>query len=282
MNRFLRLCLAGLLALPMFGLTVLGAGVATAAPGCQSGTPAPADPYPGTAAADTNFESGTLAPFTPFTAGTGTASVSSAFSHSPGCSAFLHATADPGSVAKMSVGLASGMKEAYADGWFNIATQGAAANNVPYFRFFSGGIRYLDVFRENISGSLVLRETSATGFTYTTLVSTVALGTWHHLVMHVVPNGTATGVQIWWDDKSVFAKTVSISATTFDTAQLGPEHPQQMGDIYADDVIINSGSETPGPVPGTLPAPTPAPGPTPTPSPAPWTAPATPSPSGPP
>ena len=99
----------------------------------------------------------------------------------------------------------------------------------------------------------MLRTTGPQGFVYTNLVPTVALGTWHHLVMHVVPKGAATGVQIWWDDKSVFAQTVNISATRFDKVQLGAEHDQQMGDIFVDDVIVNSGSETPGPVPGTLP-----------------------------
>ena len=263
MKRFLRLCVAGLLALPLVGLTALGPGPATAAPGCQPGAPAPADPYPGTAAADTNFESGTLAPFTAFTAVTGTASVSSALSHSPGCAAHLHATTDNGSIAKISVGLASGMKEAYTDGWFNITTEGVSGNDVPYFRFFSGGIRFLDVFRHNISNDLVLRVTSANGFVYTTLVPSVALGSWHHLIMHVVPKGATTGVQIWWDDKSVFSQTVSISATQLDTVQLGAEHDQQKGDVYADDVIINSGSETPTPVPGPLPAVAPPPAPAP-------------------
>ena len=41
MNRFLWLCGAGLLALPLVRLRALGAGPATAAPGCQSGIPAP-------------------------------------------------------------------------------------------------------------------------------------------------------------------------------------------------------------------------------------------------
>ena len=40
------------------------------------------------------------------------------------------------------------MKEAYADGWFNITKEGVAGNNVPYFRFFFSGIRYADVFRQ--------------------------------------------------------------------------------------------------------------------------------------
>ncbi|WP_427007300.1 hypothetical protein [Pseudarthrobacter sp. H2] len=243
------------------GTIAFNGGAAVAAVSCTPGTPAPTDPYPGTTAAATNFESGTLSPFTPFTAVTGTVSVSSASSHSPGCSAFLHATTDNGSIAKMSVGLTPGMKEAYADGWFNVAAEGVAGNDVPYFRFFSGGIRYLDVFRHNISNDLVVRVTSPTGFLYTTVVPTVALGTWHHLVMHVVPKGTSTGVQIWWDGQSVFASnTVNITAPRFDTVQLGAEHDQQKGDLYVDDVIINSGSGTPGPVPGTLPGPGGGPG----------------------
>jgi hypothetical protein len=273
MNRLIRLCLAGLLALPFLGLTVVGSGPASAAtPTCRPGTAAPPDPYPGTTAAATNFESGTLSPFTPFTAVTGTVAVSSASSHSPSCSAFLHATTDNGSIAKMSVGLASGMKEAYADGWFNVAAEGVAGNDVPYFRFFSGGIRYLDVFRHNITNDLVLRVTSPTGFLYTTVVPTVALGTWHHLVMHVVPKGTSTGVQIWWDGQSVFASnTVNITAPRFDTLQLGAEHDQQKGDLYVDDVVVNSGPETPGPIPGTLPGPGPTPAPPPGSGPGDWT-----------
>jgi hypothetical protein len=254
MRRLFRLFLAIALGIPLAGSIAFDGVSAVAAPvACTAGTPAPADPYPGTTAAATNFESGTLSPFIPFTAVTGTVSVSSAFSHSKGCSAYLHATQDNGSIANMSVGLAAGMKEAYADGWFNITKQGVAGNDVPYFRFFSSGIRFVDVFRHNITNDLVLRITGAK-FIYTTLVPSVALGTWHHLVMHVVPKGAATGLQIWWDNKSVFAQTINISATSFDKVQLGAEHDQQMGDIYADDVIINSGAETPGPVPGTLPS----------------------------
>jgi hypothetical protein len=257
MKPLLKLGMVGLLALPFVGLMAFSSGNMAAAPACQSGTPMPADPYPGTAVADTNFES-----FTVFTAGTGTVSVSSANSHSPNCAAVLHATTDHGSIAKMSVGLTSGMKEAYADGWFNITTEGVSANDVPYFRFFSGGIRYVDVFRKNVTGELVLRVTSSTDFTYTTLVPNVQLGTWHHLVVHVVPAGAVTGAQVWWDDKSVYANNaVNVTATSVDTVQLGAEHDQQMGTIYADDVIINSGPETPGPVPGTLPLPTPTPTP---------------------
>ena len=69
------------------------------------------------------------------------------------------------------------------------------------------------------------------------------------------PTVPGTNVQIWWDGRSVYAGTVSISATTLDTVQLGSEHDQQMADIYIDDVIVNSGTGTPAPVPGPLPEP---------------------------
>ncbi|WP_427133299.1 hypothetical protein [Pseudarthrobacter sp. S9] len=155
----------------------------------------------------------------------------------------------------MTVGLTAGMTEAFADGWFNIASEGPAGNNVPYFRFFSGGVRILDVFRQNISHELVLRTASPAGFVYTTLKPNIPNNTWHRLVMHVVPNGSETRVQIWWDTRSVYASnTVNVSAVTADTVQLGSEHDQQMGDVYVDDVIINSNSGTPAPVPGDLPA----------------------------
>ena len=119
----------------------------------------------------------------------------------------------------------------------------------------AGGVRVLDVFRQNISHELVLRTSSPAGFAYTTLRQDVPTDSWHRLVMHVVPNGPETNVQIWWDGRSVYAGTVSISATTLDTVQLGSEHDQQMADIYIDDVIVNSGTGTPAPVPGPLPEP---------------------------
>jgi hypothetical protein len=181
--------------------------------------------------------------------------VSTGLSHSGNCAALLHTTAVPGSIARLTVGLTPGTTEAYADGWFNIAAEGMAGNNVPYFRFFAGGVRVLDVFRQNISHELVLRTSSPAGFAYTTLRRDVPTDSWHRLVMHVVPNGPGTTVQVWWDGRSVYAGTVSISATTLDTLQLGSEHDQQMADIYIDDVIVNSGTGTPAPVPGPLPEP---------------------------
>jgi hypothetical protein len=256
MNRVVKLCLAGSLVLAILGLPALSFGPETAgAQACVPSTAALADPYPGIQAAASSFEAGTLDGFGISTAGTGNASVSTGFSHSGNCAALLHTTAVPGSMARLTVPLTPRTTEAYADGWFNIAADGMGGNNVPYFRFFAGGVRVLDVFRQNISHELVLRTWSRAGFAYTTLRRDVATDSWHRLVMHVVPGGSGTQVQIWWDRRSVYAGTVSISATTLDTLQLGSEHDQQMAEIYIDDVIVNSGTGTPAAVPGPLPEP---------------------------
>jgi hypothetical protein len=256
MNRVVKLCLAGSLVLAILGIPALSLGPETAgAQACVPSGVAPADPYPGTTAAASGFESGTLDGFAVAKSGTGEASVSAAQSHSGNCSAVLHTTAAPGSLAKITVDLMAGATEAYADGWFNIAAEGVAGNNVPYFRFFSGRLRVLDVFRQNVTRELVLRTSTPGGFAYTTLREDVPADSWHRLVMHVVPNGPETNVQIWWDGRSVYVGTVSIPATTVDKVQLGSEHDQQMADIYIDDVIVNSGTGLPAPVPGPLPEP---------------------------
>lgn len=261
MNRLFKLCLAGAVVLAVTGVPALSSGPATAgAQACRDGTPPPADPYPGSTVAASNFESGTLDGFIVAAAGNGQAIVSSETSRSANCAAVLRATADPGSVANMRVSLPSGMTEAYVDGWFNIASEGAAGSNVPYFRFFSDVARVLDVFRQNVTGELVLRTATPDGNVYTVLAPNVRINAWNRLVMHVVPEGPGNGVQIWWNGRSVYAGSeAGIQAAPADTVQLGSEHDQQMGVIYIDDVIVNTGAGVPAPVPGPLPVPRPDP-----------------------
>lgn len=212
------------------------------APVCQPGTPPPSNQYPGVPVVATSFESRTLEGFIASTSGTGTASVTSDQHHSGGCAAFLHVTDDSGSVAKMSATLPAGSSGAYADGWFNIKTAGNVGNNVPYFRFFNGGIRVADVFRDNGSGQLWLRVASPSGtYGYTNLGLAVQLGSWHKVVMRVVANGAASTVEVWFDASLLYSShQVSTGFTTLTRVQLGAEHPRQVGDSYVDDVIIKA------------------------------------------
>ena len=77
MNRVVKLCLAGSLVLAILGIPALSLGPETAgAQACVPSGASPSDPYPGTTAAASSFESGTLDGFVVSKSGTGEASVS--------------------------------------------------------------------------------------------------------------------------------------------------------------------------------------------------------------
>lgn len=218
---------------------------------CAPATAAPTNSFPGTLVVASNFESGTLKGFKVSTLGNGTAKVSSAFSYSGACAAFLRATTANNSIANMQAVLPAKTTEAHADGWFNITKAGVSGNNVPFFRFFSGTERVIDLFRDNASGAVVLRVTAPSGtFSYKVLVPHAALDAWHHVAMHVAANGASTDVEVWFNEQPVYAsKSVKIGAKSLTAVQLGAEHDTQMGETYADNVIVKAGSRQARPRP---------------------------------
>ncbi|MGO4805997.1 hypothetical protein AB4089_12790 [Arthrobacter sp. 2MCAF15] len=249
--------LAALNLLVLAGLAVGSSPASAAVPTCQPGAPQPTNQYPGTTVIATNFESGALttAGFSAaFTAGTGTADVSSAQQHSGRCSAHVHVTTAAGSVANFSAPLPAGSNEVYADGWFNVTQEGVAGNNVPYFRFFNGNTRFVDVYRSNGGGGpLWLRVAAPDGtLGYTPMKVNVPLGTWHHLVTHVVSNGSASTVEVWFDGTLLYSsRQVATGFTAVTKMQLGAEHRRQAGDSFIDDVVIKAGKAA-GQLPGTF------------------------------
>jgi PKD repeat protein len=67
--------------------------------------------------------------------------------------------------------------------------------------------------------------------------------------MHVVPQGSATTVQVWFDGASVYSSSqVNTVATSVTTVMNGAEHYQQMEDTYVDDLIVKSVAATSTPV----------------------------------
>lgn len=241
-RRLLARIRAAAIALALTGPMLVGFAPAASAVSCERSTATPTNSFPGKVIAASNFESGKLKGFKVTTQGNGSVEVASASSHSGACAAFLHATTADNSIAYMRAGLPGKTTEVYADGWFNIAKAGVDGNNVPFFRFFSSSERVIDLFRDNASGAVVLRVTAPNGtFSYTTLVPHVVLKTWHHVAMHVVANGSTTSVQVWFNEQSVHASnSVRIAAESLRAVQLGAEHDTQMGDTYADDVIIKA------------------------------------------
>ncbi|WP_423184568.1 hypothetical protein [Arthrobacter sp. NyZ413] len=250
MKRLLRLGLINMLAVPVMALTFVSAPAhAASAPpptSCSTGTPAPTNSYPGTTVVANNFESGTLSGFTVNTGTTGTATIDNTQAHTGTCSAHLHVTTDPGSLANLVTTLPANSNDVYADAWFNITTAGVAGNDVPYFRFFFDTTRFVDIYRYNSNGQLWLRVTSSTGFNYTELVpGSIPLSAWKHVGMHVIANGAASTVEVWLDGTSVFSSNqVVTTATSVSAVQLGAEHLTQMGDEYIDDLVIKVGGTT--------------------------------------
>ncbi|MDQ6740359.1 MAG: hypothetical protein M3021_08340 [Actinomycetota bacterium] len=252
MKRLYRLGAVGALMAPLMAFAFISGPASAAAPTCQPATAAPTNTYPGATLVADNFESGALTGYKATTGGTGTATVDSTLAHSGGCSAYLHVTADAGSLANLVTPVPASTNDVYADGWFNIATAGVAGNDVPYFRFFFDNARFADIYRYNNNGQLWLRVTSSTGaFVYSLLMpGNIPLKTWHHVSMHVVTGGTAATVEVWFDGKQVYSSTqVSTPATAITAVQLGAEHLRQMGDTYIDDFVVKSAS---APAPGTL------------------------------
>ncbi|HWE89738.1 MAG TPA: hypothetical protein VG317_09790 [Pseudonocardiaceae bacterium] len=204
-------------------------------------TPQPTDSFPGTVVKADNFESG-LSGYTLNTAGTGSVAISSSQAHTGSCSVHIHATTDSTSLANMSVNLPSG-NEVYTDGWFNITAAGVAGNDVPYFRFFAGSTRVMDVYRYNDNGQLWLRVLSPDGtFAYTRLTLTaIPLNAWHHVQTHVIANGSSSTVEVWFDGTQLLSTNqVNTSATSLSSVMLGSEHLKQMEDNYVDDLIVKA------------------------------------------
>jgi len=246
MKKLHKLSAVAALLAPLAGAIVLGAGPASAATaGCLPNTVPNKPAFAGTVLVNDTFESGSLVPpFTPTAKGTGIATVSKAAAETGACSAYLHVTNDSGSLANIAYPLPSSTKGYYADGWFDITVAGVSGNDVPYFRWFSGANRIADIYRYNNNGQLWLRVTAPSGaFVYTELVAgNISLNVWHHVQMHIIPNGNATTIGVWFDGKSVYSSsTVSTSATSLSTVQLGAEHYRQMGDSFIDNVIFQKG-----------------------------------------
>ena len=243
MRNLTRMELVAALLVPMIGGASMAAVPASAAPHCQPGRDVKYDPHPGAIVVQTSFEEEGLGKFISTTAGRGIVAVSSAQHRAGACSAYLHATDDVGSVAYMSTpSLPPRSNEIYADGWFNITKAGLPDNDVPYLRLFNGSDRVMDVFRDNQDGQLWLRVASPSGsFAYTGLGRAAELGAWHHLVVHIVADGSASTVEIWFEDQLLYSSnTVSTGYKALTSVQLGAEHPRQLGDSYVDDITITA------------------------------------------
>ncbi|MCU6482719.1 hypothetical protein, partial [Arthrobacter sp. A2-55] len=211
---------------------------------CQPLTPPPTNNFPGSTVVADNLESGSLGNWSVQTNGSGTATVVGSPVYTGGCAGYLHTTSTKGSLANASAAIPAGTAEVYTDGYFDLATAGTGtgASN-PFFRFFNGSTRIATVYRYASNGQLWLETLSPTAGWVRTRLTTQALSlsAWHHVEAALLPNGTATTVEVWLDDSLVYSSTgVNGPAVPVTSVMMGSESTNQQGDLYFDNVLIKA------------------------------------------
>jgi hypothetical protein len=174
--------------------------------------------------------------------GDATATISSEQSHSGNCAAKLSVTTAGDSRAYITKDLGGNKTNVWASGWFDVSVPGVDVDsNAPYFRFFDGATRIVEVIRSNNDGAAWLGVPNGSGGrTYIALLTPMAVGTWHQVTLHVAPNGATSTIQVWIDGTSVYNNAaVNLYTTTKLTmVQLGNEYQSQAMVEFIDDVCI--------------------------------------------
>jgi hypothetical protein len=125
------------------------------------------------------------------------------------------------------------------DGRFNVAGQGLSSSNVPTFRLFDRGTRILDVYRQNVTGSLWLRTyDGAGGWTFYDLHRIIPMYQWFEMAIQAKAAGASSSVSVTLNGTLLFSGTIPLITTTLSDAMVGAEHVRQVMDLYFDDVTI--------------------------------------------
>lgn len=221
---------------------------------CDTTAPPPNTSDPGTLVIADGFESGNLGAWTAVTTqGDATATVQQQVVHRGRCALRLHVTTQVvHSRANITKTLPAGTTEVWADGWFDIETEGVRSTwNTPTFRVFSGGRRVFDVSRQNGDANFFVRYPNAGGNGWTIISPgrQLSVDRWYHIKIHVVAAGNLSTAEVWLDDALVYrTTTATLGVTTFDTLMVGAEHQNQEGDVAADDIVVKAVVPPPSPV----------------------------------
>ncbi|RAN76535.1 hypothetical protein B5P43_23360 [Bacillus sp. SRB_336] len=212
---------------------------------CKPATAQPSNSFPGTTVVADNFESGNLSKWAVHTGGTGTAAVVSNAWVTGACSTHLHATTASGSIATLTKAIPAGLGEVYADGYFDVQTAAPAGAANSYLRFYIGSTRIASIYRNTSGGQLWLNTLTSTGSSalFRLTSAAVTTGRWHHLQVHLLPNGTTSVLEIWLDGVRIY-HTNNLDGRTgaISSVSTGNEFTGQQGDLYLDNLIIKAQS----------------------------------------
>ncbi len=223
-------------------LSTFGSGPAPTNP-CNTATATPTTSDPGAVVVADNFEGYNFANWSEVEqAGDGTATIQTAIRKTGNCAVKLHVSSASTSKANLRKNLPAGTTDVWADGWFYVQTEGSSNSNVPFFRIFNGTTnRIIDVYRQNVTGTLFVRLPGASGFTYTSLGMSLPLGEWHRIKVHGTATAGADLVQVWVDGVQKLNKSdAEFGVSELNLVRIGSEHNAQVMDLYADDVIVTA------------------------------------------
>jgi hypothetical protein len=244
---YVRTFRAGLIAAFAFSMAV--AGPALAAPrGGTSATSAPAQIPSDTELFTDNFESGNLSNWTVTTGGQGTASVVTQASHTGANSQMARLTVPnytSNSIAYLRRNLSTPVYALSAVGWFKVLSGGCddsagySAGNVPFFRFFdTAGRRVVGLYRINGSCSKMAKLYVQHSGSFFRTGKNIGFGDWNKLELRATVNSGQSLVQVYLNDTKVYEATASNGIVPFASVTTHNEHPNQVGDLLADDIRV--------------------------------------------
>ena len=190
------------------------------------------------------FESGNFSAWSaPQTKVGGTATVQSAIVSTGTFAARLSETATAGSKAYVRKKFNSAQQDLSASGDFRVLQQGAAGQNVPFFRFLDPtSARVVSIYRQNgASGKIWV--TYGGGFFQTT--KSLPLNTWGTISLHVITNGAASTVEARLNGSVIYqATSANLGTAGVQAIQIGNDTTAEAFTLVADTINVHTPPDT--------------------------------------
>lgn len=232
-------------------LVSLGAAPGRAAP---SNTTGPAIASDSQIFAD-DFESGDLSKWTVTTAVNGTAGVVTRVGHSGANTQVARLNVPDyakGSIAVMKRKLADPVYALSGVGWFKVASGGCdgsagySAGSVPFLRFFdANGRRIVGLYRINGACTKTAKVYVQHSGSFFRTNKNMAFGTWVKWELRATVNAGQSLVQVYMNDSKVYESVANNGISPFASVNVHNEHPNQVGDLLADEIRLATFASTP-------------------------------------
>lgn len=195
-----------------------------------------------------DFESGSLSNWIVTTAVNGTAGVETRAGHTGANTQMARLTTPDysnGSIAYIRRNLSSSVYALSASGWFNVLSGGCdgsagySAGNVPFLRFFdTAGRRVVGLYRINGACNRQAKVYVQHSGSFFRVNKNQSFNEWVKWELRVTINGGSSFVQVYMNDSKVYDSVANNGIVPLASVTVANEHPNQVGDLLADDIRI--------------------------------------------